>query len=98
MLQTTKSDIYQAETRKQELMQEPARQADRGSAHIRREKKMETEYRKRQEKLRIEAREWQTEFSERSLSYAEIAKRQAYFCRLGRRFGLLREFHENAIC
>lgn len=59
---------------------------------------METAYRKRQERLRTEAIEWQIESSERNLSYAEIAERQAYFHRLGRRFGLLREFHENAIC
>ena len=57
-----------------------------------------TEYRRRQEQIRNEAIAWQTEFADKSWSMDEIVEQQAYFHRLGRRFGLLREFHENAVC
>ena len=57
-----------------------------------------TAYRRRQEQIRSEAIAWQTEFADKSWSMDEIVEQQAYFHRLGRRFGLLREFHENAVC
>lgn len=54
-------------------------------------------YQQRKESARQEAIEWQRETSEFSLSYDELAAAQDHFQRLGRRFGLLREFRENAI-
>ena len=54
------------------------------------------------QQLKSEAREqaidWQYEASEKSMSYGELADAQAHFENLGRRYGLLQEFRENAIC
>ena len=47
---------------------------------------------------RNEAMEWQTWASEVSMSWGECAYWGDYFTRLGRRYGLLREFHDNGIC
>ena len=56
-----------------------------------------TRYNRRKEEIRQEAIEWQVSFDEWD-SLHELAEKQAYFERLGRRYGLLREFRENAIC
>lgn len=48
--------------------------------------------------IRNEAIDWQQKFSEKSYSWAELAEKQAYFYEMGKRYGLLREFHENGIC
>ena len=54
------------------------------------------------QQLKSEAREqaidWQIETSEQNLSYGELAEAQEHFEKLGRRYGLLQEFRENAIC
>lgn len=55
-------------------------------------------YQKRKEQIRQEAIEWQLDFSNHNYSWGELAIWQEHFERLGRRYGLLREFHENAIC
>ena len=55
-------------------------------------------YQKRKEQVRQEAIEWQLDFSNHNYSWGELAIWQEHFERLGRRYGLLREFHENAIC
>ena len=55
-------------------------------------------YQQKKEQVRNEAIDWQYEVAEMSLSYGELAEAQGYFERLGRRYGLLREFRENAIC
>ncbi len=55
-------------------------------------------YGKRKAEVREEAIEWQADFGEHDYSYGEIANKQGYFRRLGKRYGLLREFKENAIC
>ena len=55
-------------------------------------------YNKRKEQVREEAVEYSYTWSDYSYSYGELAEIQDYFTRLGRRYGLLREFHENAIC
>lgn len=55
-------------------------------------------YQKRKEQIRQEAIEWQLDFSNHNYSWGELAVWQEHFERLGRRYGLLREFHENAIC
>lgn len=53
-------------------------------------------YQKRKAEVREEAIEYS--YSEEELSYGELAEKNDYFERLGRRYGLLREFKENAIC
>ena len=55
-------------------------------------------YQKRKEQVRQEAIEWQLDFSNHNYSWGELTIWQEHFERLGRRYGLLREFHENAIC
>ena len=54
-------------------------------------------YQKQKEAARQKAIDWQYEASEQSLSYRELAEIGNYFYKLGKRFGLLREFRENAI-
>lgn len=53
------------------------------------------------QKAKAAAREKAVEFSltcgERDMSYCELAEIGNYFNRLGRRYGLLREFRENGI-
>ena len=53
-------------------------------------------YEKRKAEVREEAIEYS--YSEEELSYGELAEKQDYFRRLGKRYGLLREFKENCIC
>ena len=55
-------------------------------------------YEKRKEEVRQEAIDWSYEVADRAMSYAELAEVQERFETLGRRFGLLTEFRENAIC
>lgn len=47
--------------------------------------------------IRQRAQEWQMKSGERNLSYHDINRAGNYFARMGRRYGLLREFRENAI-
>ena len=54
-------------------------------------------YQKQKEAARQHAIEWQLENGERNMYMSELAEVGEYFARLGRRFGLLREFRENAI-
>lgn len=54
-------------------------------------------YAKRKEAARQAAIEWQLQASETALSYGELAEKSAHFEKLARRFGLIREFRENAI-
>lgn len=54
-------------------------------------------YKKLKEKLRNEAIEWQNTISEFQLSYEELIEMQRYFERMGKKFGLLKEFKENGI-
>ena len=57
-----------------------------------------TKYRRAKEAARQEAIDWQTDFPNHDYTWGEIAEYQTYFERLGRRYGLLREFRENLIC
>lgn len=41
--------------------------------------------------------EWQTQFTGYSWSYSEIMEIDEYFYKIGKRYGLLKEFRENAI-
>lgn len=56
-----------------------------------------TAYEKHKQAARQAAIEWQHETSETALSYSELAAASAHFEKLARRFGLVREFRENAI-
>lgn len=44
-----------------------------------------------------EAIEWQHDFENHNYSWGELAEWDAYFEKLGRRYGLLTEFRENGI-
>lgn len=55
-------------------------------------------YELRKADIRQEAIEWQADFENHNYSYGELAWFQSYFEKLGRRYGLLREFHAEAIC
>ena len=54
-------------------------------------------YQEKKEEARNEAIEWQREAGERCLSYAELAEAGAYFYKLAKRYGLVKEFKENWI-
>lgn len=54
-------------------------------------------YQERKEEARQEAIEWQLNDSDYPYSYEGIAMVGDYFNKLGKRYGLLREFRENAI-
>ena len=47
---------------------------------------------------RQEAIDWQNDFAKHNYSYGELAEFGEYFEKLGRRYGLLKEFRENGIC
>lgn len=55
-------------------------------------------YQRMKRRARNTAIHWQEKFSEKSMSYEELAKAQSYFEKLGKRYGLLAEFRENGIC
>ena len=54
-------------------------------------------YEQRKANAREEAIDWQYETSQKSVSYAELAEAGNHFEKLGRRYGLIREFRENGI-
>lgn len=56
-------------------------------------------YREKKAKLREQAIRRQAEFQDKdhNYSYSELADWQAYFEKLGKRYGLTREFKENGI-
>ena len=54
-------------------------------------------YAERKAKARDEAIEWQNEFSEKDHYMSEYVFWGNYFEKLGKRYGLLREFRENGI-
>ena len=55
-------------------------------------------YQRGKERARRKAMDWDADVATRPMSYGELAIWQEHFERLGRRYGLLREFRENAIC
>ena len=55
-------------------------------------------YQERKGCLQDIAIEWSNHFSQYSWSYAELAEIGDFFCTNGKRYGLLKEFRENAIC
>lgn len=58
---------------------------------------MEGRLPKTKDEARQKAIDWQIWQSEQSLSYSELIEWSDYFYKLGKRFGLLREFKENGI-
>lgn len=60
--------------------------------------KIKKTYQQLKEAAREAAIDWQDWSHEQNLSYGELAEAQERFEKLGRRYGLLREFRENAIC
>ena len=50
------------------------------------------------ERARQEAIDWQLEASQKCLSYGELFEACYHFEKLGKRYGLLKEFRENGIC
>lgn len=54
-------------------------------------------YKQLKERARDIAMDWQDSAREQNMSYAELNEAGDYFYKLGKRFGLLREFRENAI-
>ena len=54
-------------------------------------------YQQGKERARDCTIEWQLDFENHNYSYGELAEFGEYFHRLGKRYGLLREFHENGI-
>ena len=54
-------------------------------------------YRERKEEAREEAIEYQFNFGEQSHTWSELAEATGYFEKMGKRYGLLKEFRENGI-
>ena len=54
-------------------------------------------YREKKARMREEAVRWQNDFSNHNYSYGELAEKQAYFEKEGKKYGLLKEFKENGI-
>lgn len=54
-------------------------------------------YALRKADVRDEAIRWQSDFCNHNYSYGELADFSDYFTRLGKRYGLLREFRNEGI-
>lgn len=57
-----------------------------------------SKYAQKKNEIREQAIEWQYDFCNHNYSYGELHYFQCYFEKMGRRYGLLKEFRENAIC
>lgn len=58
---------------------------------------MKKTYLQLQEEARQKAIDWQMKVSEKPMYMSELAEWNEYFRKLGKRYGLLKEFRENAI-
>ncbi len=54
-------------------------------------------YEKKKEMARQEAIDWQNDFCNHNYSYEELAEFGEHFEKLGKRYGLLKEFRENGV-
>jgi len=54
-------------------------------------------YKERKEKAREKAIEWQLNFGNNNYSYYDLMLWENYFYKIGKRYGLLKEFKENGI-
>ena len=59
---------------------------------------MKNTYETKKEMARQEAINWRNDFCNHNYRYEELVEFEHYFEKLGKRYGLLKEFHENAIC
>ena len=57
-----------------------------------------SDYQKKRLSLETFAQEWQLNFPDMVYSWAELVNWGAFFEEYGKKYGLLREFHENGIC
>ena len=55
-------------------------------------------YEIKKEMVRQEAIDWKNDFAKHNYSYGELAEAAEHLEKLGRRYGLLKEFRENGIC
>lgn len=67
------------------------------AAKVNNSKKTRKTYSELKEAARQQAMEWQEWLSEHSVSYGGLSDAMEYLESLGRRYGLIREFRENAI-
>lgn len=56
-----------------------------------------TNYELHKGRAREKAIQWQQEYGEHNYSYGELYEFGAYFEKLGKRYGLIKEFRENGI-
>lgn len=61
-------------------------------------KSNKTTYEMKKEMARQEAIDWQKDLFRDSRNYEDMQEAAEYFEKLGRRYGLLKEFRENGIC
>ena len=61
-------------------------------------KNTKTTYETKKAVARQGAIDWQNDFGNHNYSYGELAEFGEHFEKLGRRYGLLKEFRENGIC
>lgn len=54
-------------------------------------------YAEKKEHARNKAIEWQSDFCNHNYSWGELAWFSDYFTKLGKKYGLIKEFRENAI-
>lgn len=59
--------------------------------------KTTNKYQAGKERAREEAINWQLSFGEHTYTWSDLAETSEHFERLGKRYGLIREFRENAI-
>lgn len=57
-----------------------------------------TIYARKKASARQEAIDWQKDVANHDYSYGELAEFVMHFEKLGKRYGLLKEFRENGIC
>ena len=55
-------------------------------------------YKEQKEKARELAIMWQHDFANHNYDWLELANFTDFFTKLGKRYGLLKEFRENGIC
>ena len=61
-------------------------------------KNIKTTYATKKAVARQEAIDWQNNLFRDNRSYEDMQRAAEYFEKLGRRYGLLKEFRENGIC
>ena len=60
--------------------------------------KMAKTYQQFKAQAREQAIEWQNDFNNHNYHQSELAEQAKHFEKLGKRYGLLKEFKENGIC